>query len=192
MLRYSPRQITLLPGAAQVVRIMLRRPAGLAPGEYRSHLYFEKLAGAGGATSVEQRAAGTEQQIGVVLNMLVGASIPVIVRHATSPASVALAQLALQQPAGATAQLAFQIERRGDSSVYGDISASFITEGGVEHPLGKAAGIAIYTPNPLRQAALSLQVPPGVALEHGKVRLAFHERASAGGKLLAEASLPLP
>ena len=43
MLSWSPRQITLQPGTAQVVRLMVRKPEGLAEGEYRSHLDFMDL-----------------------------------------------------------------------------------------------------------------------------------------------------
>jgi len=58
MLAYSPRQITLVPGTAQVVRVMLRKPDGLADGEYRSHLHFENWpAPAGPAASKAPRPA---------------------------------------------------------------------------------------------------------------------------------------
>ncbi|HEX8614319.1 MAG TPA: fimbria/pilus periplasmic chaperone [Telluria sp.] len=189
MLTFSPRQVTLLPGNAQVVRVMLRKPGDLAAGEYRSHLHFEKLPDAS-ATSVEQQSAGP-QQIGVVLNSLIGASIPVIVRHQTGGASVTLGALALQKSGqGQGAQLVFQIARSGDSSVYGDISAAFTPQGGTEQVLAKAAGVAIYTPNPLRKASLAM--PAGVNLARGTVHLRYRERAEAGGALLAEASLAVP
>ncbi|MDQ1833051.1 fimbrial biogenesis chaperone [Massilia scottii] len=190
MLSFSPRQVTLLPGTAQVVRVMLRKPATLAAGEYRSHLHFEKLADTGGASSVETQAANA-QQIGVVLNTLIGASIPVIVRHQTEGASVTLSALDVQR--GATgAQLSFQIGRSGDSSVYGDVSATFVPQGGSEHVLAKAAGVAIYPPNPMRKASLNLTMPPGVTLARGTLHLRFRERAEAGGAVLAEAALALP
>ncbi|NHZ87554.1 fimbria/pilus periplasmic chaperone [Massilia sp. CCM 8733] len=188
MLSFSPRQVTLLPGSAQVVRVMLRKPDALAAGEYRSHLHFEKLANSTSGTSVEQQGAGA-QQIGVVLNSLIGASIPVIVRHQTEGASVTLGALALQK-SDKGAQLVFQIARSGDSSVYGDISAAFTPQGGAEQVLAKAAGVAIYTPNPMRKASLAM--PAGVNLARGTVHLRFRERAEAGGALLAEATLALP
>ncbi|RSZ59906.1 molecular chaperone [Massilia atriviolacea] len=187
MLTFSPRQVTLQPGSAQVVRVMLRKPAELAAGEYRSHLHFEKLADSG-ATSVEQQGAAP-QQIGVVLNSLIGASIPVIVRHQTAGASVTLGALALRQ-AGQGTHLDFQIARSGDSSVYGDISAVFVAQGGAEQVLAKAAGVAIYTPNPLRKASLAM--PAGVSLARGSVHLRYRERPEAGGAVLAEATLALP
>jgi len=188
MLAYSPRQITLVPGTAQVVRVMLRKPDGLADGEYRSHLHFEKLAGASGASSVEGAAPGA-QQIGVVLKTLIGASIPVIVRQGETRASVTLAQLALLPGAPV---LSFRIERSGNSSVYGDIQASFTGADGKVHVLGKASGVAVYVPNPLRRAQLALLPPAGVALARGTLHLSYRERPEAGARLLAEAFLPLP
>lgn len=42
-LRFSPRQFTLAPGETQAIRLSLRKPADLAPGEYRSYLRVTEL-----------------------------------------------------------------------------------------------------------------------------------------------------
>ena len=39
-LRFFPRSVTLKPEEVQTVKIQAVRTGGLAPGEYRSHLYF--------------------------------------------------------------------------------------------------------------------------------------------------------
>lgn len=196
MLTWSPRQITLQPGTAQVVRLMVRKPAGLADGEYRSHMHFEKLAGTADLASSVEASPDGEARIGVVLKTLIGASIPVIVRHGASNAQVVLTQLSLQGgQAGTPSQapvLAFAMERDGNSSVYGDLHASLVTRTGSEHVLAKASGVAVYTPNSMRRASLSLQVPDGVTLASGQLRLTYRERPEAGGKVLAEAALTLP
>jgi len=193
MLRFSPRQVTLEPGTAQTVRVMLRKPAELAEGEYRSHLQFEKLPDVEGGASIENQgtAAGAEG-IGVVLNALVGASVPVIVRHGATSANVRLSHLALQNGEGKRQLLALQFEREGSSSVYGDLSVVFTPRGGKPQTLAQAGGIAVYTPNKVRQAALPLDVPAGMALAHGTLEVSYHERPEAGSKLLAQASLELP
>lgn len=190
MLTWSPRQITLAPGTAQVVRLMVRKPDGLAPGEYRSHLHFEKLPEpADLASSVN--TGPDDKRIGVVLKTLIGASIPVIVRHATAPPQVELTRLSLQASDSAP-QLAFQIQRSGNQSVYGDLAATLVTPDGKEQVLARAAGVAVYTPNALRRAVLVLQLPPRVTLARGRLRLSYHERPEAGGKLIAESTLALP
>ncbi|MFC5461307.1 molecular chaperone [Massilia niabensis] len=191
MLRYSPRQITLQPGTAQTVRVMLRKPAELAEGEYRSHLQFDKLPEVEGKASIEGQGK-TATQIGVVLNALVGASVPVIVRHGNGGATVKLAGLALGKDDARHAQLALQFEREGNSSVYGDVSITFTPKNGKPHSLAQVGGIAVYTPNRVRKATLPLQVPAGVALAGGTIEVSYRDRPEAGGKLLAQASLNLP
>jgi P pilus assembly chaperone PapD len=192
MLRFSPRQVTLEPGTAQTVRVMLRKPAELAEGEYRSHLQFEKLPDVEGSASIENQGRGADGQgIGVVLNALVGASVPVIVRHGTTSATVSLSRLALQKDGAARQLLTLQFEREGSSSVYGDLSVIFTPRGGKPQTLAQVGGIAVYTPNRVRQAALPLDVPAGMALAHGTLEVSYRERPEAGGKLLAQANLEL-
>jgi P pilus assembly chaperone PapD len=190
MLVYSPRQITLAPGTAQTVRVMVRRPANLAPGEYRSHLHFDKLPNPSQKDSAE--AQGNDQTIGIVLNVMVGATIPVIVRQGETSASVSLSHLALQQNAEGRPVLALQMERSGNSSVYGDLAVSFRPQSGSEVEVGRVGGVALYTPNPMRGASLPLSAPKGQVLAHGALHVTYRERPDAGGKMLAEASLVLP
>ncbi|MGH8853250.1 MAG: fimbrial biogenesis chaperone [Telluria sp.] len=190
MLRYSPRQVTLQPGTAQTVRLMLRKPAELADGEYRSHLLFDKLPDVEGNASVEHRS--DSKQIGVMMNALVGASMPVIVRHGNVAATVKLDGLALRTDAARRPLLALRFEREGASSVYGDVAVSFTPRGGKPVSLAQVGGIAVYTPNRVRQAALPLQVPAGTTLAGGTLEVSFRDRIDAGGKLLAQASLALP
>jgi P pilus assembly chaperone PapD len=193
MLRFSPRQVTLEPGTAQTVRVMLRKPAELAEGEYRSHLQFEKLPDVEGSPSIENQASGADGKgIGVVLTALVGASVPVIVRHGATHATVSLAHLALQKDEAQHQLLALQFEREGSSSVYGDLDVTFTPRGGQPQTLAQVGGIAVYTPNRVRRAALPLELPAGLALAHGTLEVSYRERPEAGGKLLARANLELP
>jgi P pilus assembly chaperone PapD len=191
MLRYSPRQVTLQPGTAQTVRVMLRKPAELADGEYRSHLQFDKLPDVEGQASIENEGKASTQ-IGVVMNALIGASVPVIVRHGSASASVKLAELAVRKDEAGHPLLALQFEREGNSSVYGDVSVTFTPKNGTPRSLAQVGGIAVYTPNRLRKASVPLQVPAGVALAGGLLEVSFRDRPEAGGKLLAQASLNLP
>ncbi|MFC0132735.1 hypothetical protein CR105_17570 [Massilia eurypsychrophila] len=192
MVQFSPRQITLQPGTSQTVRVMIRKPADLAPGEYRSHLQFQRMPDPKGASSVEAKA-GDSKEIGIFLNALVGASIPVIVRHDDTSAAVALSRLELKKgEAGARPMLAFQFERSGSRSVYGDLEVHFTPQGGAAQVVGRAVGVAVYTPNTVRLASLPLQAPAGTALARGTLRASYRERPEAGGALLAESTLVLP
>jgi P pilus assembly chaperone PapD len=192
MVQFSPRQITLQPGTSQTVRVMIRKPAGLAPGEYRSHLQFQRMPDARGPSSVEAKAADA-REIGFFLNAMVGVSIPVIVRHDETSASVSLSHLELKKgDAGAKPMLAMQFDRSGNRSVYGDLAVHFTPQGGAEQIVARVAGVAVYTPNALRRASLPLQPPAGTALARGTLRAVYRERPEAGGALLAESTLVLP
>lgn len=190
MVRFSPRQVTIAPGASQTVRMLLRKPADLAAGEYRSHLQIDRVADPAGSGSIE--APTSDGKIGVALTALVGASIPVIVRQGDTQASVTLAELALSPSGTDPATLAFQIRRGGNRSVYGDLAVTLVPRGGTPVEVAKAGGVAVYVPNSMRNARMPLQLPPGAALAGATLRLSYRERADAGGKLMAETSLALP
>lgn len=193
LLRYSPRQVTIPPGGSQVVRILLRKPEDLATGEYRSHLQFDRVAEATGSSSVEDVAKHGVKDVGVTIQALVGASIPVIVRQGDTSAQLNLSDLAVQPPAaGVPGLLSFQMKRDGNRSVYGDLLATFTTTAGVTFEVARAGGVAVYVPNASRRVQLPLQLPSGNALPAGTLKLAFRERPESGGKLLAESSLAIP
>lgn len=58
--------------------------------------------------------------------------------------------------------------------------------------LGKAAGVAVYVPNALRRAKMSLVVPDGTKLSGATLHVIYRERTEAGGAVLAESALTLP
>ena len=193
LLRYSPRQVTLQPGKSQTVRIMVRKPAGLATGEYRSHLQFDRVADAAGAANLENLAKPEKGEVAIVLEALVGASIPVIVRHGETRVTTTLTDLTLAPAPGKDkALLSFTINRAGTRSVYGDLVATFTPAGGKPLEVAKVTGVAVYVPNARRLSRLPLQLPAGMALQKGTLTLRYHDRPEAGGKVMAEAKLVIP
>jgi P pilus assembly chaperone PapD len=187
MLRYSPRQVVLAPGASQTLRIQLRKPADLPPGEYRSHLMFTQIAGAAPppATGPSAAASGADAGLAIRLTPLINTSIPVIVRHGPLEATAALANLRVE-PAAAL----LDIRREGERSLYGDLVVTLVpADGGSEQPLARASGVAVYVPNALRKVRIVL--PPSPPLTGGTLHVVFQERPEDGGKPLAEARLPL-
>lgn len=192
MLRYSPRRVTLAPGASQVIRIMARRPAALEPGEYRSHLLFSRLPDPETTRSKAAGDSGDDEGIGIALTALVGISIPVIVREGDTSAEVGLADMTVSAPPGSAPVLSLAMLRTGNQSVYGDLVATFAPDGGTAVEIGRAAGVAVYTPNDVRRVRLVLTPPTGVALADGTLTVQYRERTEQGGAVLAESSLALP
>lgn len=85
MIRFSPRQVVLQPGQAQAIRLMLRKPAKLADGEYRSHLLFRAIPKANTSSLAK---LSDSKSISIKLTPIIGISIPVIVRHGQVSAAI--------------------------------------------------------------------------------------------------------
>lgn len=74
MIRYSPKQVTLKPGARQVVKISVRRPKNLKDGEYRSYLVLSAL---------PVRRKNTDAQLSdmaMSVKLKLSYSLPVVIR----------------------------------------------------------------------------------------------------------------
>ena len=57
-------------------------------------------------------------------------------------------------------RLTFTIDREGDRSTYGDLTAIFKPKGGGEElVVGQIMRLAVYTPNPMRKVTMTLRVP---------------------------------
>lgn len=194
MLVYSPRQIVLQPGTQQLVRIALRKPADLPAGEYRSHLMFERVADPSLSNSVESQVKPAPGEVGVTIAALIGVSIPVIVRHGKTDASTTISGIVLEKPPGAgqPGTIELLLNRSGNRSVYGDLTATFRNSAGKEQVVAQAGGVAVYVPNTRRRVRLSLQTPSGTELTGGSLNVTYKERAADSGKVIAESSILVP
>ena len=189
LIRYSPRQVTLEPHVAQTIRMQVRKPDDLEPGEYRSHLLFRAVPSA----APDLETTGNPAAFSVQLTALYGVSIPVIVRHGDVSATATLSDLDLVPPSGAEATpvLRFRIDRSGNESIYGNLTVTFVPAGGRASVVGLANGVAVYMPNPVRRAAIPLRVPPGTVLKNGRLHLAY-TRQGKGNETIAEADRLVP
>jgi hypothetical protein len=174
------------------VRISIRKPAELADGEYRSHLQFDRVPDAEGQSNLENLAKPESGQIAIVLQALVGASIPVIVRHGDTSSSVTLdgVQIAPAKDKNEL-MLDFNINRKGNRSVYGDVVVNYQSADGKLVEVAKVAGLAVYVPNALRKAKLPLKFPEGISPKGGILQINYLDRPDAGGKLIAQAEFKL-
>lgn len=188
LVRYSPRQVVLEPGQGQTVRLLVRKPRDLPPGEYRSHLLFRAIPPESAGADIEDLEEG---EIRIQLIPIYGISIPVIVRHGDLSASVNLSDLALRRPPDKPPVLAMRINRSGNSSVYGEFSIVFMAEGGAQTEVAFVGGIAVYTSIQSRAFELTLRPPEGLELSNGRLKVIYRKRPDQGGTVLAEAEISL-
>lgn len=192
LIRYAPRQVTLDPGQTQTIRVAARKPAGLAPGEYRSHLLIRTVPESGAGQSIEAKPG---QGLEISLAVIPGIALPVILRHGQTSAGASLSDFALAPArAGVKPSLTFRLNRSGNASVYGDLSATYFAPGVKEGVLiSEVNQLAVYTPNPFRIVAMQLYPPAGVELDSGgRIVVDFREPPVKGGKSVAAGEYVIP
>ena len=172
LVRFSPAQIVLKPHESQVVRVQLRLPADLAPGEYRSHLQFGGVPDQVGEAA--DGSADDDKTVGVFLRPIYGVSIAVIIRRGKLDAELKLSDLKFTPATGdqlATVSLA--MNRTGTCSTYGDLVASLKTADGKSQIVGRANGVGVYCPNTVRRATMRLLMPPGTVTAGGTLLVGY-------------------
>ncbi|TXD34393.1 molecular chaperone [Lujinxingia vulgaris] len=139
--RYSPRQVTLGPGETQTVRLMVRAPASLGDGEYRSHLTFQALPNA-----TETPQASNSEALEVELKMRMSVSLPVIYRRGELGAELKAPELQITQHEGRPVAIV-NLQRSGERSVYGDYELYYAPRQGLPAEfVGAVRGVAFYSP----------------------------------------------
>ena len=180
MIVFSPRRVTLPPNQPQVVRVGVRVPQGLPPGEYRAHMLFRAVPDTVPAAAAQARSASTG--VSIALTPIYGITIPVIVRMGDLGAEAVIGDAWVSESAEGPA-FNFDLSRTGNRSVYGDIE---VTRPGVAEPLLVARGIAVYPEVSARK--VSLRVPDEVAAKlKGPVNIRYSEDREIGGGTIDEA-----
>lgn len=188
LFRFAPRQVTLEPGETQIVRIAARKPAGLAAGEYRSHLVIRAIPPADAGRSIEQK---TGEGLEISVAVIPGIALPVIVRHGEVSADATLSDIIYDPPPltgnGERGSLTFRLNRTGNASVYGDLSATYFAPDSDKGILvSEVNQLAVYTPNAFRLVSMPLFFPKGVEAETGgRLAITYRTPPKDGGKTIA-------
>ncbi|HOO65729.1 MAG: hypothetical protein KDB91_11075 [Bacteroidales bacterium] len=188
-LRFFPRSVTLKPEEVQTVKIQAVRTGGLAPGEYRSHLYFR-------ATPKEkplgEEIPKQEEQATISINLVpvFGITIPVIIRVGEPSYNVTLSDPELTFENDTIPRLSFVFNRSGNYSVYGDISVDHVAPDGTVNRVGIAKGIAVYTPNATRKFTFNL-FKGQIDYNNGKLLITYSAPSDVRPEKYAEATLIL-
>lgn len=175
MVRFSPRQVLLEPGMYQTVRLLVRKPADLAPGEYRSHVTFRAVPET--LEPAESAAAATTWS--VRLEPVYGVAIPVIVRHGETDARIRIgeARVVPASDAGPPA-LRVVLEREGTRSTYGDIEITGPGSRRGTTVVGRARGVAVWLPNPSRSLLVPLDPKLLATIDPRELVVTYVERGS--------------
>lgn len=194
-IRFYPRSVTLPPEEAQVVKVQLNRVNKLEPGEYRSHFYFraepETVALGEETAEADSTAIIDTTSISIQIIPIFGITMPVIIRVGESDTEVTMSDISLDMAPDSTRTLKLKFNRTGNFSVYGDLLVDHISTAGESTRVGRANGIAVYTPNTFRWFDLKLMNLEGVDFSAGTLKLLYTARSDVKRKKYAEAIMEL-
>lgn len=194
MVVFAPRRFTIPPKSSQQIRMMLRMPANLPDGEYRSHFWVRPEAEVKDIREelLEKRKAAGKGANGVSVKLLAGVTMPVIVRKGNLSATAEIQNLNVTQTPGHI-DVSFYLARSGDKSLYGDLDCICNAGSGGEYVLRNSKGNALYTEVNGRQFNLHI-IKPQDKPACQNVTVKYLETDKFMGKemgLLAQASAPV-
>jgi P pilus assembly chaperone PapD len=187
-LRYYPRSVVLAPKESQVVKVQLTKTNLLTPGEYRSHIYFRAIPNAKPLGEEEKKDTTT---LSIRLIPVFGITIPAIIRVGESDTKMTLSDINFSVQNDTLPVLQVKMNRTGNMSVYGELTVNHLSPAGKATPVGKASGIAVYTPNTARRFQLQLLRNSGVDYHSGTLHVEFSAPSDAKPMKYAEADLRL-
>jgi len=182
VVRFSPRQVRLKPGASQVVRVIARR-SGMETGEYRSHMLLNAL------PSLKELGNGITSENNAVLveassSANVGVTIPVIVRHKNTDASVSLEKSSVDfNDSGKGGKINLQLALQGNRSAFGNFTVSLINGSG-ERTIAELKSFALYFPYPRERISITMQknVKRNDFNKDSRIRVRFSNKAIDSSK----------
>jgi P pilus assembly chaperone PapD len=186
MVIFSPRQVRIDSGGQQSIRLSLRKPADLPPGEYRAHLTFVSMPG-----DEEEVHLGDGGKKGSSFNLKVSLSVavPIIVRNSGGSnlsQDISISEPSLVAPLatnknGMPSMRFSLVHAVGANSTYGRIRVYM--EGDKERQIGVLNNLSVYPEQAKRivNVTLSEPVPQG-----SRLKIVYEGAQEYKGKTLAE------
>ena len=188
-IRFFPRSVTLGPNEAQVVKVQVTKLNELTDGEYRSHFYFRAVPKP--KPLGEEETITDSSTISVKLTPIFGITIPAIIRVGENTARVTLSGSSFKMVNDTVPTVTLTFNRTGNMSVYGDLAVDHISSQGKVTRVGVANGVAVYTPNTIRQFQFNLNKVPGTDYSSGTLRIRYSAPSDVKPARFAEAEVLL-
>ena len=188
LLRLFPRKVKLAPEESQTIRLQLRKPSGLKPNEYRSHIYFR---------AEKNQPKGFDMRPNDSLRMAVrispvfGISIPVFVQHGDLEVNTTLSDLNIEAVNDSTSMLKMLINRTGTKSAFGNIKVVYVPEKGSKFEIAMVNGVAVYPEISKRWFSLPIRMTNQMKLSNAKLLIKYTVPGAGAEKIITQAELQL-
>jgi hypothetical protein len=130
MVHFQPKRFTLKPDETQTVRVVVDRPAGLADGDYHSHLLFREVPL--GEKDKQQLPPQTADKKAVTFEIrtLYGIAVPVIVEQGRIASDIAMGDATLGRNAESKMkQVTVTFKRTGNAEAAAKLSIDYVAPG---------------------------------------------------------------
>ena len=187
LIRFSPRKVTIPAKGWQTVRLMVRKPADLPPGEYRTHLQVMPLAD---NTPLAENTQPTVKHTTAQIDMHISVTIPIIIRHQETNVTITPLAAKLSTDNRATT-LQLTLQRNGNQSTAMRIEVYNTDANGQQQKITESQGIHFYTPNTTRTLSLPLPKTEQLSSYLQAVKVLVKDHLHPDHPLLGEAVLPV-
>jgi hypothetical protein len=138
MVRFSPKHFLIRPGDEQTVRVAVMRPAGLADGDYHSHLLFHEV-------PVDMTDEQLETAVISGQKNLYGIAMPLVIQQGSLFSEIGIHDAGLVSgTASQTCQLSIEFMRSGNAEATVKLSADYMPEGKAPITVLEARWIRLY------------------------------------------------
>lgn len=188
---FSPRRVTLAPGASQKIRLALRRPPEIPPGDYHAHLKFYLDADAPEDIIVREQESQLQQRgasAAVAIN--VSYSIPVFLTVGEPQVQATMGDLRLERNENSgNLHAKFNVERlEGPYTLHGYAEVFHVAPDGTQTLVGELSNGHIF---PEANSRLYDVPVPNEFPSSGSLRVVLRHYDKSKGIVYAERSFPL-
>jgi fimbrial chaperone protein len=187
---YSPKRVTLGPGASQKIRLALRLSGEPpAPGDYRAHLEFTQ-ATEKDDTNESTAKSGEKGKAGVGVGVNVAFSIPVIYRVGTPDVTISMDNVSTQlNTKSKKLEAIIPVTRNGGPyGLSGELSVYHTAKGGKETMIGQVKNANIFPEAGSRIFKIALKTNQ---LEDGSLRVVLKDSDRSKNIIYAEKIIPI-
>ncbi len=174
MIRFSPKRGIIEGKGRQIVKMMVRKPKDLPPGEYMTFLQL----------STDQLTETFANSVSgdIELDIVVQSSFPVIIQHGKVNAEITPVSLLSVRPTDGALRPVVNatFSRQGDYSWFGDVTFYYVSTKGKRKRIGYLPSIAIYKDVPSKSFQVVLDNISLEELHSGTIEVEYKKSTGAG------------
>lgn len=172
-LKYSPRRVTLEPGASQYVRVMARLPKDLADGGYHSHIEFTEVENAHAKAQRQKDIA--ENRVSFSVSAAYGVAIPVFVENGSADAEANISGASFEKKSNREGNLKVSLNREGNTSSYNLLEMNYVSASGERTSIATPARVGVYREVDNITREFKVRLPEGKVFNGGKIEIAVFD-----------------